>query len=416
MNGDELRLLRIEKAKVILNHPAFVNASPEKQETVIQRLRAMGLNEDDLQMLLQEQNQTKKDKTKREQTEREQIVEMARTLENLPYDIFFSIVTRGDILEDDLIALCGVSRTLSEMCNRGRDVQGEIQSQFLFRELLRKMGKPVKEGMTPRESYIYYATLPKVFQSLDRRIREYSDLLEILNTESGLNRETYPKNISRLLYLGAASYLQIKKNEKEREAAFLFGGPDPGNSNILFVVREIIDFGPPFSAEDMEILSNALRIIRLDYKNLSAEILEWFIAESVRVLILDFNDALEHFEFTKNTYHLQDIIEHETSIHDNSHTFRYLADVLEPYGYSQLMEQINNLPVDEKHGLKITKEQKVEIEAAIKKMITDYIAAQGLLRFTDEEKRLIIDIHKAVLEGRLPLHTAFNFDAIYPAL
>ncbi len=413
-NGD-LRLTRVEKARQILNHPAVVNASQERQQRVIQILLDKGLRQDDLQMLL---------------AERQQLLQQARVLENLPYDAFYSIVTRGEIEGKDLIYLCNVSTKLSEMCNRSRDVDGQQEDQFLFRELLRRLGKGVKlntqgKPMTPKLSYIYYELVaPRSFASLEQKIRLYSDLLEIMDSALGAYRLFYPTSIFSFLYYGSSSYIEIDNDDPVRQRVM---------SDANDVVQEMMDrhgqqeaWVPgnnsiKLSEEETAALRTLIEKLNDEYMYMSHANLRSLIVAAVRIKQLDFINYLEYFEFIwEHANAFRNSIDTETCSYDG-HDFRYLKALLEPFGYQQWLDKLDliNVRMEEVEYEQLTPEEKQminDIQNGLNRMVEDFVEAKRLFDFTEEEMGFIIDVHEAVMKGKLALDAPFTFDAIFPAL
>ncbi len=165
---DSLREVRLEKARAILSHRDFKDQTEGGKRIIVETLVAKGLSIDDLRLLLLEVGAGEK-------------LDVSY-LESLPYDVFFNIVIEGGIKGADLIRLCGTSTILAGYCNASRTILGKEQKQFLFWELLRRMGKKEKLEQLEaeddaRELYKYYTIyIPKMFNRIAEKHRTYYDL------------------------------------------------------------------------------------------------------------------------------------------------------------------------------------------------------------------------------------------------
>lgn len=96
-------------------------------------------------------------------------------LEALPYNIFMNLVLKEKIEGKDLISLCNSSPLINQKCNRGfAKTNGEIVPQFIFYNLLQKMGiDPNQYANFGSKDYraFYIKTINhKLFQSVKDKI------------------------------------------------------------------------------------------------------------------------------------------------------------------------------------------------------------------------------------------------------
>ncbi len=437
--SSDLRLTRINRARQILNHPAVINASLEKRERTIQTLLDKGLRQDDLQMLLAEKNtddllrmllaEKNTDDSQMVLAEKNEVKNETAALEALPYDAFFSLVIKGNIRGRDLIRLCHSSSKLNEMCNRSRHVNGKTENQFLFRELLRRMGKQLSNqssnssGETlsdPRLVYIYYAiNRPEILKDLIRKIREYSDLQESLSI---LRREVvFPTSVFHLLYFGSLSYLKVQNDDPDARSIF-------SQTTIAIEKRQGLDslflaYGLVNNTDDAkqnpELFSTALAHLQQQYKNISFDVEVSLINQNAAKHRASLAESIESVTKYHGLFRIQafvDRINTKTSASDKNHPFLYLKDILDPYGYSLFLEKLNNLLNKWGKGADNAFSEVRAVKTSFSNMFKDYMEERGVLNFTPDEIQLIIDIHEAVLEGKLPLDAPFTFDAIFNSL
>lgn len=352
-----------------------------------------GLFEEDLQTLLEER-----------EVEREQFVHRVQTLENLPYDVFFSIVTRGNITGKDLIKLCNSSGRLTELCNRPRTINGQVQNQFLFREMLRKMGKSVKSDMDPKLSYLYYQVgLPKLFESLEAKIRQFSDLTEILGTFGKVS--IYPRSIFNLLYPYPESFL-YRTDRNQQEQRILNG--------LAYVFRTKNTRQTEMGKQEIENqMTLGLEILRQEYQNIAQDELYHLIEDRVKIW---FNIILRNLQGDLFASHrvldFYNAIKGGHTMGLSKHDFHYLENIFKPHGYDDFKTAVSQAFLGRSYSFVRAKDAVLILGSTIE----NYLRTDGILSLTAEEIGLILDIHQAVLDGKLRLDAPFTFEAIFAAL
>ncbi len=157
--NEGLRRTLIQKATVILTNRAFVNASAAKQQSIIDQMLVKGLDHQDLAMI---QKQLGMAVTPVIPASLDNLD--LSMLENLPYDVFVTLVMLGNVAGKDLIRICNTSRTLNGYCNKSKVINGVEKTQWIFRKLLAdKYNVILGHNEDPKESYKLHALGGELF-------------------------------------------------------------------------------------------------------------------------------------------------------------------------------------------------------------------------------------------------------------
>jgi hypothetical protein len=142
-------------------------------------------------------------------------------LESLPYNVFFNIVSTGNIEGKDLIYYCNASPLINEKCNKAFNAEGKVIPEYLFYVLLQRMG--INPGDKPRQKYVRIIKHENVYKGLVRKF-------EAMNSKNILSKQNPYSNLFNLLYgkihgdnLGLVKYAfrKFPENEKLQYLKFL---------------------------------------------------------------------------------------------------------------------------------------------------------------------------------------------------
>jgi hypothetical protein len=137
----------------ILSSEKFESSSDEEQQTIISQIQSNGISLETIQQIQQLMEQEKKEKTEQAKIQRE--TKEAEYFSMMPYDVFLSIVRKGQINGQNLLNLCNASTKVKEYCDKPLILQnGQIITKNLFRILLNDLGIKVDVDEDPKEVYI----------------------------------------------------------------------------------------------------------------------------------------------------------------------------------------------------------------------------------------------------------------------
>lgn len=411
-----MRNERIIKAREILRHKKFLALSSSNKGKIVDELLAKGLFLDDLEMLLREAL------TEHQNTDIDILHERVY-LETLPYDIFLSVVIEGNIAGNDLIRLCDSSRTLRDYCMRSKVIQGEEQSEFLFRRLLAKMGKKIpstetlspkeKVKMSPKEAYKYYTMyIPMLYNRTAEKLWKinlfrmaFSKSKTDMSNDGSASQDIYPETIFEFLY------------GNPRTTIFFFAGsievlsiiPSQAalNNKLLYYKKH----GIPTSAfkldpEFVSLRDKFLNTAREKFPNDAGLLLKRMksnIKEKLDTVLL----LAGNIPGLKIAEHIYNNIVKNLEVRE---FLRQYARV-ELDAFLDFMSSIRHalVPVStmqERYTLR-TK------ATLLVREIIQAIARSGVLfNFTDDELYFIIDLHRRVLSGDLQLEDPFSLQNI----
>jgi hypothetical protein len=149
-----------ELVRQILTSERFLNASEDEQNQVLAQIQASGVPVETIDQIQEEIDQEEIDQNEiPEKLEPSQEAgEKANFLETVPYDVFVSLVRKGEIAGRDLINVCQLSSTIHGYCNRSLELpNGQIVTKYLFRQLLQDAGIEYSADQDPQRVYIQYS-------------------------------------------------------------------------------------------------------------------------------------------------------------------------------------------------------------------------------------------------------------------
>jgi alpha-tubulin suppressor-like RCC1 family protein len=168
----------------ILRSSRFHDLPPEEKTKTLEKILLTNeISKDDLSMLLNEISEGKK------------IEQMLPILAKFDYNTFLNFIIRGEIKGKDLLNLCNSSKKFNDYCNRDFEVKDKdgkvirVDTQYLFRILLDKMGIHLSFGRGPKYTYIEKVIGGNVWSFGNNSLRQF-----------GLNKNTIKdKNIPTLI-------------------------------------------------------------------------------------------------------------------------------------------------------------------------------------------------------------------------
>jgi hypothetical protein len=156
--------------KQILSSRKYQKASEEEQDRIIEQIEATGvpletIKQVEYELFMAEDSDQNNEVLSQEvedvQSNQAYITENDNNinfLEQIPYDVFVSLVRKGEIRGKSLINLCQTSSKLNSYCNRSFTISnGQILTKYLFRQLLADAGITYPESQDPQQVYINYS-------------------------------------------------------------------------------------------------------------------------------------------------------------------------------------------------------------------------------------------------------------------